>query len=132
VLVNSEEIHPHHTYTWKKPILLLSDELSASCADQLAHLFKVNGIAKIFGQRTAGLGGEVEAVGVLPHSKIRVSLTRSLFKSGPGKAENPTETLVENNGVLPDYVYNPTIEDFRSGYINYVREFSERAIEQKK
>ncbi len=115
---------------WQKPMLVLTDELSASSADAFPMLIKNNKIAKIFGQTTAGLGGSVEVVGSLINSSAEIRLTRSLFSSFQADANYSDEMLVENNGVEPDYKYEHTVEDFRNGYIKYFQEFSLKALEQ--
>jgi len=116
-----------NSYRWSKPILLLIDELAGSCGDMFPMLVKANHRAKIFGQRTMGLGGNVENVGILNNSRIHVSMTRGLFypynpTRGPLESE-----FIENNGVTPDTLYTHTIEDFRAGFINYVKSFSDQA-----
>lgn len=117
-------------YTWKKPMLVLVDELSGSCGDAFPMLVKNNGVAKIFGTRTMGLGGNVEAL-TLKNSQTGIRLTRGLFTSYREDGKYSPELLIENNGVLPDYPYEHTVSDFRLGFIGYVREFSKKAIEQK-
>lgn len=118
-------------YSWKKPMLVLVDELAGSCGDAYPMLIKNNNVAKIFGKRTMGLGGNVE-VFILPISQTRVSLTRGLFTSNRDDKAYTPELMVENNGVIPDYPYEHTVEDFRAGFVAYVKTFSEKALEQIK
>lgn len=117
-------------YTWKKPMLVLVDELAGSCGDAFPMLVKNNNVAKIFGTRTMGLGGNVEPF-TLRNSQTSVRLTRGLFTSFREDGQYAPELLVENNGVIPDYQYEHTVNDFRMGFVGYVREFSKKAIEQK-
>jgi len=117
-------------FTWKKPMLVLIDELAGSCGDMFPMLVKANKRAKLFGQNTMGLGGNVEPVGQLNNSRITIKLTRGLFHPyRPDGAYRPAD-LVENNGVAPDIAYSHTIADFRSGYVGYVKAFSDEAIKQ--
>ena len=117
-------------YTWKKPMLVLIDELAGSCGDMFPMLVKANGHAKLFGQNTMGLGGNVEPVGQLNNSRITIKMTRGLFHPyRPDGAYRPSD-LVENNGVAPDIEYSHTVEDVRAGYVDYVKKFSEEALKQ--
>ena len=113
--------------TWDKPMLVLIDELAGSCGDIFPMLVKANKRAALFGQTTMGLGGNVEEVGVLTHSRIHVSMTRGMFYPFN---ENGATDFVENVGVSPDIPYAHTVIDFRSGYLRYVQTFSDRAVEQ--
>lgn len=119
-------------YKWKKPMLVLIDELAGSCGDMFPMLVKANNRAKLFGQRTMGLGGNVEPVGQLNNSRIAVSLTRGLFYPHIPNGQPKDSDYIENNGVTPDYEYAHTVSDFRNGYFNYVQSFSQKAIEQIK
>jgi hypothetical protein len=116
-------------YTWKKPMLVLIDELSGSCGDAFPMLIKNNKVAKLFGARTMGLGGNVEAI-ELSHSKTSVRLTRGLFTSYRDDETYLPQHLIENNGVTPDYQYGHDVEDFRKGFVGYVKAFSDKALEQ--
>lgn len=117
-------------YTWTKPMIVLIDELAGSCGDIFPMLVKANKRALLFGQQTMGLGGNVEQVGQLNNSRIKISLTRGLFFPFVPNGIAPESSYIENNGVLPDVEYSHTVEDFRNGYVNYIKLFSEKAIEQ--
>lgn len=115
---------------WHKPMLVLIDELAGSCGDLFPMLVKTNARGKLFGQTTSGAGGNVEEVGILPNSRIHISMTRGLFYPyNPNRGPLDSE-YIENNGVAPDYIYNHTIKDFRGGFVDYVKAFSERAVQQ--
>lgn len=117
---------------WSKPMLVLIDELAGSCGDMFPMAVKANGRAKLFGQPTMGLGGNVEEVGVLTHSHIKIRLTRGLFHPyTPGRAPQASE-YVENNGVLPDLPYAHTVQDFRDGFVAYIKAFSDAAVAEAK
>lgn len=115
--------------TWDKSMLVLIDELAGSCGDLFPMLVKANRRAKMFGQTTMGLGGNVEEVGILANSRIHVRMTRGLFYAHKPEGPNPGD-FVENKGVAPDYFYSHTVEDFRNGYVGYVKAFTEKALEQ--
>lgn len=114
-------------YTWKKPVLVLIDELAGSCGDVFPMLAKAGGTAKLFGERTWGLGGNVEGF-TLNYSLADVRLTRGLFTSYRGEQATYADgTFAENNGVTPDIPFRRTLEDFRNGYVGYVKAFADAA-----
>lgn len=116
-------------FTFKKPVLMLIDELSGSCGDVVPMLMKANGLAKLFGQRAMGLGGNVEIGLVLPASQTTVRFTRGFFytfsPSGVYDMTQPTE----NNGIAPDISYRHTVADTRMGFVAYVTSFSKSAVD---
>ncbi len=117
-------------FRWSKPMLVLIDELAGSCGDMFPMIVKANKRSQIFGQRTMGLGGNVEEVGVLSNSRIKLSLTRGMFYPyNPNRGPLDSE-FIENNGVTPDLPYTHTVEDYRGGFLKYVKSFSEAAILQ--
>jgi C-terminal processing protease CtpA/Prc len=129
-IFNSSSYTTPRQYTWKKPMLVLIDELAGSCGDMFPMLVKANKRAKLFGQNTMGLGGNVEQVGQLNNSRIAIRMTRGLFHPyRPDGAYRPAD-LVENNGVAPDIEYSHTIADVRKGFVDYVKAFSDEAIKQ--
>ena len=114
-------------YVWKKPTLVLINELAGSGGDAFPMLLKAAGAAKLFGNRTMGLGGSVEEE-TLINSRATFRVTRGLFT-----AYKPSETyaladFVENNGVTPDIPFSVSVEDFRAGYVQYVKAFSNEAV----
>jgi C-terminal processing protease CtpA/Prc len=119
-------------FTWTKPMLVLIDELAGSCGDLFPMLVKANKRAQLFGQRTMGLGGNVEEVGQLNHSRIVVRMTRGLFFPYRPDGKYMAADYVENNGVSPDIEYAHTVDDFRNGFINYIKLFSDAAVELAK
>ncbi|MBT4761430.1 MAG: PDZ domain-containing protein [Bdellovibrionaceae bacterium] len=121
---------PNKKYTWKKPMLVLTDELAGSCGDAFPKMIKTSKRSKIFGQRTMGLGGNVEEVAKLVYSQGSLRLTRGLFTTYKSDNNYPDSHMVENNGVVPDYEYNHTVTDFRKGFVDYVEKFSQKAVEQ--
>jgi C-terminal processing protease CtpA/Prc len=118
-------------FQWKKPMLVLIDSLAGSCGDIFPMLVRANPrpTVKLFGETTMGLGGNVEEVGVLNNSRIPVYMTRGLFTAFKENGDYQPGDFVENNGVAPDYPYSHTIQDFRAGYVDYVKTFSTKAAE---
>jgi Peptidase family S41 len=115
---------------WKKPFIVLADELSASCADLLPMLVKASKQGLIFGETTAALGGNVEPAAVLSNSNGNFRITRSLFTAFKRDGNYVDADFVEDNGVSPDVAYSLTATDFRSGYVSYVKAFSALAAKQ--
>ncbi len=132
IMNGKTKVAPDEKYHWKKPVLVLVDEMSGSCADAFPMLMKNSGVAKIFGKRTMGLGGSVETVITLPYSQSELRLTRGLFTSYRENQKYPDKVMIENNGVVPDYPYDHTVEDFRNGFVKYVEAFSDKAVQQIK
>jgi hypothetical protein len=129
-------------FLWTKPVLILTNAQSGSCGDIFPHLMAESGIAKTFGERTGGWGGNVEDFD-LPISKGKFRITRSLFNiwNGSKEIEKYDRTkFLENHGQpvsKPAKTQagkpNPfdrslTVDDFRNGFVDYFRDFSEVAV----
>lgn len=112
---------------WQKPMLVLIDELCGSGGDSFPMLVKANGLGKLFGNRTAGLGGSVEKVIDLPYTRSSLSVTRGLFTTFKPDGQYSDSDYVENNGVTPDISYTHTVKDFREGFETYFKAFSDEA-----
>lgn len=89
---------------YTKPVLLLTDEMSASSADIFSALAQDNRIATLLGFRTMGAGGSPEGDSVGIYTEGTTSVTRSLVVrphpvTVPGY---PTTSYIENVGVWPD------------------------------
>lgn len=130
IFTDSLKLAPFGDYKWKKPRLVLIDELAGSCGDVFPMILRDNNASKFFGKRTMGLGGNVEQVGVLNNSQVKISMTRGLFMTNKEDGKYQESDYIENNGVQPDYPYSHTVQDFRNGFVNYVEEFSKKAVEQ--
>jgi hypothetical protein len=114
-------------FTFKKPVLMLTDELAGSCGDVVPTLMKANKLATLFGERTMGLGGNVEEVALLPNSQMVLRATRGFFIPFSPEGTYDLENPVENNGVTPDVRYTHTVQDVRAGYVGYFSAFSKAA-----
>jgi len=125
------EVSPDPQYTWKKPLIVLTDELAGSCGDLFPLLMKKAGF-KTFGQPTMGLGGSVEDVGELMHSGASVNLTRGLFVLYNPDGKYDEKDFAENTGVPVDEAYTHTVEDFRNGFVKYLEAASKFAVGQIK
>lgn len=120
-----KDLPPDERYVWTKPRIVLIDELSGSCGDVFPMLIQRNGAAPLFGRRTMGLGGNVEAVGTLTNSTAQLHLTRGLFTTHRDDESYPAQVFIENNGVAPDIEHEISVDDFRGGFVDYMAHFSQ-------
>ncbi len=116
---------------YTKPILLLTDEFSASAADLFAAMFQDAKRGKNFGMRTMGAGGAVmDGHPAGYYSEGVASVTNGLLtRANPiVTAEYPTAPLIENIGVRPeiqnDYMTSSNLlnggKDFVTAFTNEI------------
>jgi C-terminal processing protease CtpA/Prc len=117
---------------YTKPIVLLTDEFSASAADLFAAVFQDAGRGVIFGARTMGAGGNVENFSnVTTYSEGQASITESLMVR---KAPIPTDefgptSYIENVGVRPDIVKDyMTRDNLTNGGWPFIDAFTEAIV----
>jgi Peptidase family S41 len=115
---------------WTKPVMMLADELSVSCADFVPLLFQSNGVGVLFGQRTMGGGGNVEQVATLTNTQGQLSISRGLGTVYDPTGKYPDSRFIEDNGVTPDVLYTHTLADFRAGYVAYASAFNATLTKQ--
>ncbi|MFH1654565.1 MAG: protease-like activity factor CPAF [Pseudomonadota bacterium] len=120
------KIKPHKTYDEKlsvytKPVLILINELAASCGDIFPANMQDIGRALLFGTRTMGGGGNVTWHGPIGHADIFHSMTESLvWRSKAVRSPKGIEThYIENVGAIPDIEYKIGIDDFLNDYKKY-------------
>lgn len=89
---------------YDKPIMVLTDEMSASAADAFAATIQDNARGPLFGFRTMGAGGNVVAWEAGSYSLGVTSVTESLMirKNPVVTSDFPAAPYVENIGVRPD------------------------------
>lgn len=89
---------------YTKPFIVLVDELSASAAEVFAATIQDNARAPLFGWRTMGAGGSVEAWYAGSYSLGYSTVTESLMnrKTSIVTGEYPAAPYVENIGVRPE------------------------------
>ena len=95
---------PPSPNAYTKPLLVLTDEFSASGGDMFPALIQDNKRGPIFGMRTMGAGGSVVGFNATAYTesffRITVSLmTRGRLVQAPGF---PAAPYIENIGVQPD------------------------------
>lgn len=116
---------------YDKPVLLLVDEFSTSAGDIFAAMAQDNGIAKLYGYRTAGAGGSVteSLAGFYSEGSARTTislLTRARSYTAPGY---PTSSYIENIGVHPDFPADyMTRDNLMNRGAGYVEGFSQAIV----
>ncbi|MDD2715583.1 MAG: S41 family peptidase [Candidatus Wallbacteria bacterium] len=84
--------------SFKKPILFMINSQCYSCGDITPAILQDNCKGqriKIYGETTAGAGGNVNSYGPLMLSELNISLTESIIRRADG-------TFIENSGISPD------------------------------
>lgn len=116
---------------YTKPILLLTDEFTASAADLFAAVMQDNQRAILFGQRTMGAGGNVNEYQTTLYSEGAGTVTESLM-SRPNQVTAdgfPATRYIENIGVHPDIVYNyMTVDNLLSKGRTFVNAFTDAMV----
>lgn len=120
--INGDEWISPNLVHYTKPVIMLIDEMSASGGDAFPSLMQGYGRVKLLGTRTMGAGGHVTENAPLNYSQIEVSMTRSMFF-------RPDGVPVENNGAVPDYKYEITVNDFVNGYKDYQKFYTEKLLD---
>jgi hypothetical protein len=94
------------TVSYKKPLMLLVDEFSASGADMFTAIMQDNARGPIFGMRTMGAGGSVVGFNATAYTESFFRVTVSLMNRGRliQTPEFPPAPYIENIGVRPDIV----------------------------
>jgi C-terminal processing protease CtpA/Prc len=89
---------------YAKPILVLTDEFSASGGDMLPAILQSNNRGPIFGWRTMGAGGSVVSFSGPAFTESIFRITVSLMNRGHlvNTPDFPPAPYIENIGVRPD------------------------------
>ena len=118
---------------YTRPVLLLTDEFSASAADLFAAVFQDAGRGPILGTRTLGAGGNVEFFfGVTTYSDGEATITESLMarKAPVSTGDFPPTHYVENVGVRPEIELNyMTLDNLAGGGQPFVEGFTRAVVE---
>lgn len=101
--------------TYSKPILMLIDEMDASCGDMFPAFLKSIGRATLFGATTAGAVGN-NTSGPVPPNSFGIEKWSLTISTMVVDGE-----LLENKGAVPDVSYEPVIKDIRTHYSGYRR-----------
>jgi len=89
---------------YRKPLIVLADDISASAGDLFPAVIQDNARGKIVGYRTMGLGGNVVPYDGTVYSEVAVRVTQSLMtrREPVVTTDLPTAPYIENIGVRPD------------------------------
>ncbi len=118
-LYSLDRINPHPYVQFSKPILLVINSMDISCGDFFPAIMQDNKKATLFGTRTAGAGGYVNAMSFPNRHGIQFfSYTGSI-------AERIDTNPIENLGVTPDIPYAITEEDVKFNYSDYAKAINE-------
>ena len=95
-----------NTIAYSKPIMLLTDEFSASAAELFAAIMQDTGRAKLYGMRTDGAGGAVDSfyAGIYSESMVNLAIGIAVRSSSVTTMDYPAAPYIENIGVRPDTV----------------------------
>lgn len=111
-----DHINPAPSNTYTKPILMLINELCFSGGDFLPAILQDNKRVTLFGNRTAGAGGYVDAFRYANQFGVaEIRYTASL-------AERLDEKPIENLGVQPDITCKLSVDDLSTGFGSYKEE----------
>lgn len=110
-----DQINPHPTTRYTKPILMLINSLDFSGADFFPAILQDNKRVTLLGTKTAGAGGYVGGAAFPNRFGIMgYSYTLSL-------AQRIDSKPIENLGVQPDIEYELTQEDLQYNYQGYAQ-----------
>lgn len=112
-LYGINEIQPHPTSRYTKPILMLTNSMDFSCADFLPAILQDNNRALLLGTPTAGAGGFV----LKQTHPNRFGIASYTYTGSI--AERANHSPIENLGVIPDIVYKMTVKDLQNNYVDY-------------
>jgi hypothetical protein len=130
---------------YTKPVMVLTDEFSASAGDAFAALFQDAQRGPIFGWRTTGAGGTVIDFDGTNFSEGSTRVTVSLMhrKTDIVTSDFPTAPYVENIGVRPDIEEDymtmdnllnngaPFVQSFTSSMVNLISKTKKEASQTK-
>jgi hypothetical protein len=117
---------------YTKPIMVLTDETTASAAEWFAATMQDNQRALFFGSRTMGAGGNVNDYPVTTYSFASATVTESLMSRSTKviTPDFPSANYIENIGVRPD-VQQPymTVDNLTNRGATFVQAFSDAMVQ---
>ena len=116
---------------YTKPLMILTDEMTASAAEFFSAVLQDNQRGMIFGARTMGAGGNVNDYQVTTYSFATATVTESLMsrKNSVAVDNFPSSPYVENVGVRPDTVQEyMTFDNLVNNGATFVQAFSDAMV----
>jgi C-terminal processing protease CtpA/Prc len=116
---------------YTKPLMVLTDEFSASGGDMFPAIMQDNRRGPIFGMRTMGAGGSVVGFNGTAYTESFFRITVSLMNRGNviQTPDFPPAPYVENIGVRPDIVADyMTRANLMSGGAPFVQSFTQAIV----
>lgn len=116
---------------YAKPLLVLTDEFSASGGDMLPAILQSNHRGPIVGWRTMGAGGSVVGFNGPPYTESIFRVTVSLMNRGHlvHTPDFPPAPYIENIGVRPDIVLDyMTRTNLMNGGAAFVQAFTQAIV----
>ena len=114
-----------------KPMIVLTDEFSASGGDMFPAIIQDNGRAPLVGMRTMGAGGSVIGLNCTSYTESICRITVSLMNRGRliQTPEYPAAPYIENIGVRPDIVLDyMTRENLMTAGVPFVQAFTQALL----
>ena len=120
---------------YTKPLIVLTDEFSASGGDMFPAVIQDNRRGPIVGMRTMGLGGSVSnfPTGAFSEGATRITQSLMIRKDAVITSEYPAAPYVENIGVRPDVTLDyMTRQNLLNGGAPFVEAFTSAIVDQIK
>jgi hypothetical protein len=121
--------------TYGKPLIVLTDEFSASGGDMFPAIIQDNGRGPIVGMRTMGAGGSVVAFNGPAFTESIFRITVSLMNRGTmvQTPDFPPAPYIENIGVRPDTVIDyMTRANLMTGGQPFVQAFTQAVVNHQR
>jgi hypothetical protein len=116
---------------YTKPVMVLTDQMTASAAEFFSAVLQDNQRALMFGARTMGAGGNVNDYPVTTYSFSTATVTESLMsrKNSVSVDTFPSSPYVENVGVRPDVAQEyMTVDNLTNRGATFVQAFSDAIV----
>jgi hypothetical protein len=116
---------------YNKPLMVLTDEFTASGGDMFAAIIQDNHRGPLFGVRTMGAGGSVVGFNAAAYTEAFFRVTVSLMsRAAPMDTRGfPASPYVENVGVRPDIPLDyMTRENLLNGGLAFVQAFTNAIV----
>lgn len=120
-------------FGYNKPLMLLTDDMSASAAELFAADIQDSWRGPIFGWRTMGLGGSVGTfydATTYSEGTTGITWTQMVRPNRVSIPGYPSTNYVENVGIHPDIRFDPqTRENLMNGYQPFVDAFTRAMLD---